>query len=364
LLSAFLDGINYRRGLDSRVLLKHARPGAPKERRFLSPAEKQQLFADVHARVAAIRRQLVPQGDAALCGWLDRILAWDSARLEAEHAAFHAIYKPVSILPPDQYRSVVLQATEGCSWNRCTFCTFYRDRPFRIKRPAEFREHIRQVKALLGDSIGLRTSLFLGDANALIIPQPRLLELLQVVHEAFPPTDTAASSDACAPPRGIYAFLDILGGEKKSLDDYRSLRALGVERVYIGLETGDPELFWLLNKAGSPAECVEVVQTIKAAGIDVGVILLAGVGGAAFAAQHVQHSLATVQAMPLERRDIVYLSPLVSSEGDAYSASMATVGAQPLDAAAISAQVDVLKAGLRRAAGPRVTLYHIEEFIY
>ena len=48
---------------------------------------------------------------------------------------FHQIYKPISILPPDQYQALVLQATEGCSFNTCTFCALYRDRRFHIKKP-------------------------------------------------------------------------------------------------------------------------------------------------------------------------------------------------------------------------------------
>ena len=78
------------------------------------------------------------QMDAALDA-LARITAWSPSRLAEDAARFRQIYKPVSILPPDQYLSIVLQATEGCSYNRCTFCTFYRDRPFRIKSPSRVR---------------------------------------------------------------------------------------------------------------------------------------------------------------------------------------------------------------------------------
>ena len=74
--------------------------------------------------------------------WLDAVVQWDFASLEQDARRYHRIYKPVSILPPDQYLSVVLQATEGCSYNECSFCTFYRDRKFRIKEVAEFSTHI------------------------------------------------------------------------------------------------------------------------------------------------------------------------------------------------------------------------------
>jgi radical SAM superfamily enzyme YgiQ (UPF0313 family) len=67
--------------------------------------------------------------------WLSHIAGWNWDRLEGEAGPFrNSIYKPVSILPPDQYLALVVQATEGCSYNECSFCTFYRDRPFRIKQ--------------------------------------------------------------------------------------------------------------------------------------------------------------------------------------------------------------------------------------
>ncbi|MBO9314915.1 MAG: radical SAM protein, partial [Chloroflexus sp.] len=288
-----------------------------------------------------------------------RIRRWDVDRLEAERERFRKVYKPISILPPDQYRALVLQATEGCSWNRCHFCTFYRDRAFRIHSPGSFRTHIQRVKEFVGAGIGLRRAIFLGDANALIIPQPRLRELLQVVHEEFrigPQADF----------KGIYAFLDIFGAERKTLDEYRELAAAGVRRIYLGLESGDETVFRLLNKPGSPAEAIEAVRTIKAAGIAVGVILLVGAGGERFAHDHVQHSLAAIAAMGLGPEDIVYLSPLIIPTDTPYLAQLQAFDSRPLSDEAIFEQFNQLKQGARMVVGTgaKVVIYHIEEFVY
>lgn len=363
-LTGYLDGVNYLRSLSNTILSKQVTGKATKTRRLLSPAENQMLIDRVHTRVAHITAHLPPNDAADLRAWLQTILDWDYARLHQQHATFQTIYKPVSILPPDQYRAVVLQAAEGCSWNRCTFCSFYRDRKFRIKCPTEFRLHARQVKAFLGQSLGLRKSLFLGDANALIIPQKRLVDLLHVVHEEFPIGPSPNSADYHL--KGIYSFLDIFGAEQKHLDDYRELHEYGLKRIYIGLETGNEELFTLLNKRGSPAECVAAVQTIKQAGIAVGIILLAGAGGDKLAAQHVQHSIRTIAAMDLGPADIVYLSPLIVSAEGAYSQQMQALGSQPLHQSEVMQQVAHLKAALQaqHPNGPKVSLYHIEEFIY
>ena len=108
------------------------------------------------------------------------------------------------------------------------------------------------------------------------------------------------------------------------------------------------------------------MQTIKQAGIDVGIILLAGAGGDRFAAQHVNHSIARVQQMGLDADDIVYVSPLLVSGEEEYSQQLCASGAQPLGRAAVSQQMATFKATLRptRADNPKVSLYHIEEFIY
>lgn len=359
LLGCFRDGANYRRGLSGDILRKRAAPDRPKQRRMLAPAERRALLAEVLAHAAAMRERwaasLAPEVDA----WLGRVLAWDVERLEAERETFRAIYRPISILPPDQYLSLVVQATEGCSWNRCSFCTLYRDRPFRVKSPDALRQHIRQLKAFLGEGLGLRKAVFLGDANALIIPQPRLRELLQVVHAELPIGESAGL-------RGIYAFLDIFGAEQKDVADYHELREAQVRRVYIGLESGDPTVFRLLNKPGSPEACLDAVRAIKAAGISVGVILLAGAGGARLADAHVEGSLAALAAMGLGAGDLVYLSPLLVPPDSPYLRQLASAGSPHLDAATIDAQLAAMKAGARARLSPgvKVALYHLEEFMY
>jgi hypothetical protein len=352
-VSCFLDGGNYRFGLSGEVLLKAAAPHTPKLRRLLSADEGVSLRATARAHVARIAAGVAHALPDELRAWLDLALAWDEERARADRRAFQTIYKPVSIVPPDQYRALVLQMTEGCSWNRCTFCSFYRDRRFRVKSPAALRAHIRQAKAFLGGGLGLRRSVFLGDANALIVPQPRLRELLQVVREELPGQD-------------LYAFLDIFGAEQKTAAEYAELCAAGVRRIYIGLESGDEAVFDLLNKPGSPQQCVEMVVRIRSAGIQVGVILLAGAGGAGLAERHVAHSLAALAAMGLGAGDLVYISPLIVPDDGEYAARARELGLAPLDPPALDAQLDALRAGARAATQglPRVALYHIEEWLY
>lgn len=359
LIVAFRDGINYVRGLSGDVLQKRVLAPGQKERRKLSDEERRRVLAELLTWSQQMIEHIAATASPAERDWFERIRRWDVDRLEAERERFRMVYKPISILPPDQYRALVLQATEGCSWNRCHFCTFYRDRAFRIHSPGSFRTHIQRVKEFVGAGIGLRRAIFLGDANALIIPQPRLRELLQVVHEEFrigPQADF----------KGIYAFLDIFGAERKTLNEYRELAAAGVRRIYLGLESGDETVFRLLNKPGSPAEAIEAVRTIKAAGIAEGIILLVGAGGERFAHDHVQHSLAAIAAMGLGPEDIVYLSPLIIPTDTPYLAQLQAFDSRPLSDEAIFEQFNQLKQGARMVVGTgaKVVIYHVEEFVY
>jgi hypothetical protein len=99
-----------------------------------------------------------------------RTLSFTPTRLVEQATRFHLVYSPVPILPPDQYRSLVLQATLGCPYNRCNFCTLYRGVPYQVRTPDGFRDHIRAVKAFLGAGTSRYRAVFLGDANAIAAP--------------------------------------------------------------------------------------------------------------------------------------------------------------------------------------------------
>ncbi|NJP04753.1 MAG: radical SAM protein [Chloroflexaceae bacterium] len=368
LIGAFLNGVHYKRGLQNDVLKKAVHTDRSTTLEVLEPAERDALLSAIGHQTDAIKQALEPHLEQATRAWFDAILAWDVTSLEAERTRFNAIYRPVSILPPDHYLAVVLQATEGCTWNQCTFCDFYRDRRFHMKSVQEFRQHIAAVKAFFGRSLGLRKSIFLADANALIIPQRRLVELLGSVHESFSIGAGGGGNQGDEHTRfeGIYSFLDIFGAERKTLSDYAELAALGLKRIYIGLETGDTTLFEWLNKPGSPQACIDAVQTIKATGISVGIIVLAGVGGNWRFQEHIDQTLQTLHAMSLDQSDIVYLSPIVTIADSAYAQQMHRLGIATPAPAEIQAQLQQFKTRLYRQhqQRPRVTLYDIRAWIY
>jgi radical SAM superfamily enzyme YgiQ (UPF0313 family) len=303
-----------------------------------------------------------PETDRALQLVIERALHFtpQAARIDAAH--YHRVYRPIGILPPDQYMALVLQLTEGCSFNTCTFCTFYRDQPFRIKSPDEFRAHIAAVHDYMGDSLALRRGVFLADANALVVPQEKLVPLMQVLKEQLSGFAVGAVPTS---PLPVFAFLDGFSGRKKSADDYAELARLGLKRVYIGLESGhDPLLKWL-HKPGHAADAVEAACAIKAGGANVCIIVLLGAGGGKFSAGHVQDTIAAINTMHLGAGDLIYFSEFVAAPGQPYGKIAERDAIEPLTVEQMHTQRRAVEAGLRFAGSPpRLATYDIREFVY
>lgn len=347
-ISWFEDESVFKRSLASTIHGREQYRG-PRRRWVVSEDEAPQRFARLRERLSGFPAHRLSD---ELRPRLDDILRWTPEALLAERGKFEAAYEPISILPPDQYLAVVLQATFGCSWNRCTFCDFYQDRPFRVRTLPEIDAHAGKVAALLGRGEKLRKWIFLADGNALTLSNDRLRPIIDVARRAFP-------------GRAINGFVDVFTGERKSATDWAELRALGLERVHLGIETGDDALLGFMNKPGSAALALDLVTTLADAGLKLSVIFMCGVGGERFAAAHVSQSLALVERMPLRSGDIVYLSPFVEHPGSQYAARAREAGVRPLDDRARDEQNQVLRDRIRRMhPAARVTLYDIREFIY
>lgn len=369
LVGAFREGRNLRRGLDGRVLARWRHHRGPRERAWLEPGEAAELLAALRRDLEALAKLPLPPGMAAV---VRAGLAFDEA---ADVAEYHRVYRPVAILPPDQYQALVVQATEGCSFNTCTFCALYRDQRFHIKNAVEFALHIEDVRDFFGEGISFRRSLFLADANALIIPQERLVPLFSTIATAFalmpenlPPAKQRewlhAHPDGVS---GIYAFIDGLGAEHKSMDDFHALRLRGLRRVYIGLESGHEPLLAWLRKPSTAAAMLDAVRRIKEAGLHVGVIVLTGIGGKLYHDEHCRDTAAVLNAMPLDPGDIIYFSPFESDPGAPYQMLAAAEGIEPSTPEFARIQEIAIRERLTLPlpfAGPKRVPYNLRDFVY
>lgn len=363
LWTALINKISYRRGLNGNIVAKWSSGREVLHRKWLDQDEKDWLLSMSHREVLNIQKDLYsenikfePPMDNVTVKEIGYLAKINNGFYQNDVKTYSTVYKPVGILPPDQYISVVLQLTEGCSFNKCTFCNFYRDRPFKIKTPKEFNDHILDVKNFIGNGLSLRRTIFLGDANALVVPTKKLLPLIETIHKHL---DVAGLG-------GLFAFLDGFSGEKKSINEYKSLKDLGLEKIYIGLESGCNELLKFLNKPGLAEEALEAVHQIKSAGISVGIIVLLGAGGKQFQDQHIKDTINIINRMNLDADDLLYFSELIESDGLEYSKQAFSANLKPLSSQERFLQRNMIEENLifSEAGTPHISTYDIRDFVY
>ncbi len=303
-----------------------------------------------------------------------RAAAFDEHAATHDLDAFRELYHDIPILPPDQYQSLVLLASDGCSYNQCTFCNFYRDRQYRLRPLGQFQQHVDAAVRYHGAALAARRDIFLGQANALLGPRAWREEILQYVNQRFefPPSDRPAQQGSWwrgSPTRfnGITSFLDALAGTRITVDEFAALRRLNLKQVYIGLESGAAELLQWLRKPAEPQQMLGAVRAAKQGGVATGVIVLIGVGGERYFDAHVRETVALIHAMQLAAGDFIYLSPLVPAHGAEYDDLAAEADIQPLSPPRMKEQEQLLRSGigsLPRGHGPYVAHYEVERFVY
>ncbi len=360
----YQNGTNLRRGLDNSFQHRwrtETHLGVNLQQKFLTPEQSGKLVEKYRSRVALLLEdQAGRERDPDTAAVFRRIVGYTYERLQASASEFHQIYGHIPILPPDQYRALVLQATDGCTYNRCTFCTLYRDKPFTVRDPDEFRRHIDRVVSFMGPGLSYRNSVFLGDANALAISQERLIELLEIVR-------ATTSVKPLLEAGGLHAFLDIYTGTRKNASQYRALKELGLRRVSLGVESGCEALLEFVQKPGTREDIVQVVSTLKAAQLAVVVILMVGLGGQRFKQEHLTDTVSLVRSLPLTKGDIIYLSRFDPTPQAPYLPIAAAEGIRPLSPPVMHDEIRRWKARLDREVGRqgiKISPYSFQRFLY
>ncbi len=307
LVGMFVDGENYRRTLNNNFYHKSRHIENNETFREVHKISKEQVLSLLKIfQLLLIDKFELPKSFQHI---ISNIRKMDYSALQNSAKDFSDTYLPISILPPDQYMSLVIQLTEGCNYNQCTFCNFYRDRPFKIKSAKELESHFNKVKTFFGEGIKLRKSIFLADANALAVPQNRLVRGLELIHNHFPQFNN------------YYSFIDVFTGIKKSVNNFKELKSQGIKRVYLGVESGNRDLMLFLNKKQLNRDIIKLTYNLKKSGIDVGIIFLIGAGGNKYAEQHIVDSIELLEQLPLGKGDIIYLSELYETNSS-YERSM------------------------------------------
>ena len=198
---------------------------------------------------------------------------------EVESEGMH--YEGMCIRPPSEAYSILLQVTLGCSHNKCAFCGTYKDKRFAIK----------DDKIILSDILFAskymrrQDKVFLMDGDALIIPQKRLMWILDRINEHLPWV------------KRVGAYANAKSIKMKTLEELVELRKNGLGILYYGVETGDDDLRKKITKGSDAKTCIEMGRKVIEAGIQLSVTVLLGIAGRAGSLKHAKATGELLSAM-------------------------------------------------------------------
>jgi len=178
--------------------------------------------------------------------------------------------------PPSEWKSLILQVTNGCSWNRCVFCDMYtaENKKFKPKKTDDIEQEILKVMQS-GLPVG---RVFLADGDAMMLPFKRLKEILELIKKHLPQVTRVSSY--CL-PRNL---------TNKTVEQLTELRALGLSLMYVGCESGDDEVLKLIEKGETYQSSLLALNKIKQSGMKSSVMILNGLGGPVLSKQHAVNS--------------------------------------------------------------------------
>lgn len=182
------------------------------------------------------------------------------------------IFRPFS-----EANSYLLQVTIGCSHNKCTFCGMYKDKKFRVRSMSEIKADIKMAKAHYGDL----EKVFLCDGDAISLETDMLLEIINDLYAAFPSL------------RHVGSYVGPQSTLSKSNSELGALRAAGLTKAYLGVETGDDKLLQEVRKGCNREEMLQAGKNLVNAGINLSAMVLLGLAGKGD--RSTQHAQATAQ---------------------------------------------------------------------
>jgi len=221
------------------------------------------------------------------------------------------------IRPPSEAKSLLIRVTRNCPWNKCAFCQCYRGTKFELRTVEEIRKDIQRAREIADDIISLSwkmgeagrvsrpvamavfdeqgrysdnyrsvaawlyfggESVFLQDANSIIMKTDDLLAVLADIRETFPFV------------RRITSYCRSKTAARKSVEEYTLLRDAGLSRIHIGLESGYDPLLKFIRKGVTAAEHIEGGRRIVESGISLSEYIMPGLGGQEWSSEHARET--------------------------------------------------------------------------
>lgn len=165
--------------------------------------------------------------------------------------------------PPYEAHSVIIHATSGCTYNKCHFCNLYKNECFRMSPIEEFEEDLAEIKSYQPYA----RRIFLTGANPFAMSYENLKLRALITREYL---------IKC---QSIAMFASIRDIKSKEVWQLQKLRAMGINGLSIGIESGDDEVLSLVNKGYTSNDILEQCQKLDKAGIEYYFVYMTGLAG-------------------------------------------------------------------------------------
>ncbi len=199
-------------------------------------------------------------------------------------------YQQPLFRPPSEARSLILQATLGCSHNHCTYCAMYASKRHQLRPVAEVLEDIALARQHLGAGV---SKVFIADGDPLVMPMHHWEPILEALGSTFPRL------------RRISTYATAMNLLDKTPAQLERLRQLGLSLLYIGPESGDDATLKRVAKGADHEQHVRAARLAHAAGMKLSAIFLLGCAGLERSKEHAEASARLATAM-----DPAFLSAL------------------------------------------------------
>lgn len=182
--------------------------------------------------------------------------------------------------PPSEADSLLIQATVGCPHNKCTFCMVYKNGPrFKIRTVAEIKEDLVTARNTYGDRV---RTLFFPAGNTIAMPTDKLAAICRAARDIFP----------CLERITVYGSSQYI--HRKGPEELKILAEAGLNRIHVGLESGDNTVLKRICKGTIRDQQIEAGQRVMASGMELSLYVILGIGGAE---RTREHALGTAEAL-------------------------------------------------------------------
>ncbi len=196
--------------------------------------------------------------------------------------------------PPNEANSALIRITRGCPWNRCEFCAMYKHLKFEVKPLQEVKEDVEKARQIYG----MAQTIFLGDSDNLV--HKDLAEIVAFIRKTFPEAQRITS----------YARAKTI--IRRKMEYLKAVRSAGLDRLHLGLESGDPVVLDRLCKGAKPEEMILAGKKAKEAGFEISFYVLSGAGGKDRWQEHAKNSALVLNAA---QPDFIRLRTLTIQQG-------------------------------------------------